>query len=75
MAIERQVEKLQTELDETEKELFEAEEETEQNTKLIVDSESMLRAMRIQREDLIEKRIESERDAGVSEHSINACEG
>ncbi len=73
MAIERQVEKLQTEIDETEKELFQAEEETEQNTKLIVDSESMLRAMRIQREDLIEKRIASERDAGVSEHSINAA--
>ena len=73
MAIERQVEKLQTEIDETEKELFQAEEETEQNTKLIVDSESMLRAMRVQREDLIEKRIASERDAGVSEHSINAA--
>ena len=73
MAIERQVEKLQTEIDETEKELFQAEEETEQNTKLIVDSESMLRAMRVQREDLIEKRIASERDAGISEHSINAA--
>jgi len=73
MAIERQVEKLQGELDETEKELFEAEEETEQNTKLIVDSESMLRTMRTQREDLIEKRIESERAVGVSEHSINAA--
>ena len=66
MAIERQVEKLQGELDETEKELFEAEEEMEQNTKLIVDSESILRNLRTQRED----RIEMERVVGVSEHGI-----
>lgn len=71
MAVEHQVEKLQSELEETEKELFDAEEEMEQNTKLIVDGEQMLREMRIQREDLIEKRIESERVVGVSEHGIN----
>ncbi len=71
MAVEHQVEKLQSELEETEKELFDAEEEMEQNTKLIVDGEQMLREMRTQREDLIEKRIESERVVGVSEHGIN----
>ena len=72
MSVEQQVEKLSTELEETEKELFDAEEEMEQNTKLIVDSEQMLRSLRTQREDLIEKRIESERVVGVSEYSINA---
>jgi chromosome segregation ATPase len=71
MAIERQVEKVQTDLDETEKELFQAEVEMEQNTKLIVDSEVMLRNMRTHRDDLIEKRIESERVVGISEYSIN----
>jgi chromosome segregation ATPase len=70
-AVEQQVEKLEKDLDDTAKELFQAEEEMEQNTKLIVDSESMLRNMRIQRDDLIEKRIESERTVGVSEYSIN----
>jgi chromosome segregation ATPase len=70
-AVEQQVEKLQKDIDDTAKELFQAEEEMEQNTKLIVDSESMLRNMRIQRDDLIEKRIESERTVGVSEYSIN----
>ena len=71
MAVEHQVEKLQSELEETEKELFDAEEEMEQNTKLIVDSEQMLRTMRTQREDLIEKRIDSERVVGISENGIN----
>jgi chromosome segregation ATPase len=72
MSVEQQVEKLSTELQETEKELFDAETEMEQNTKLIVDSEQMLHNLRTQREDLIEKRIESERVVGVSEYSINA---
>lgn len=71
MAVEHQVEKFQSELEETEKELFDAEEEMEQNTKLIVDSEQMLRTMRTQREDLIEKRIDSERVVGISENGIN----
>lgn len=73
MAVERQVEKLQEQFQETEKELFDAEEEMEQNTKLIVDSESNLRNMRTEREDLIEKRIELERLVGVSEYSINSA--
>jgi chromosome segregation ATPase len=75
MAIEQQMEKLETELADTEKELMDAEEEMEQNTKLIVDSEQMLQTLRIQREDLIEKRIESERTVGVSEYSINDAKG
>ncbi|MCW4011774.1 MAG: hypothetical protein NWF07_02150, partial [Candidatus Bathyarchaeota archaeon] len=73
MAVEHQVEKLQEQLQETEKELFDAEEEMEQNTKLIVDSETSLRNMRTEREDLIEKRIELERIVGVSEYSINSA--
>jgi len=72
MSVEQQVEKLSTELQETEKELFDAETEMEQNTKIIVDSEQMLQNLRTQREDLIEQRIESERVVGVSEYSINA---
>jgi chromosome segregation ATPase len=73
MSIEQQVEKLQQELAETVRELEEAEYEMEQNTKLIVDSESLLKSLRTQREDLIEKRIDSERMIGVSEYSINAA--
>ncbi len=73
MTAEHQVEKLQTQLQETEKELFDAEEEMEQNTKLIVDSENSLRNLRTEREDLIEKRIEHERTVGVSEYSINSA--
>ncbi len=72
MSVEQQVEKLSTELEEAEKELFDAEEEMEQNTKIIVDSEQMLQNLRTHREDLIEKRIDSERVVGVSEYSINA---
>ena len=71
MTIEHQVEKLETELSDTEKELMDAEEEMGHNTKLIIDSESILQSLRTQREDLIEKRIESERIVGVSEYSIN----
>jgi chromosome segregation ATPase len=70
MSLEDQVRKLQSELSETELDLADAEEEMEQNTKLIVDSESLLKTLRIQREDLIEKRIDSERTIGVSEHGI-----
>lgn len=71
MSIEHQVENLEEELGDTEKELMSAEEEMQQNTKLIVDGEQMLHSLRTQREDLIEKRIESERTVGVSEYSIN----
>ena len=71
MTIEHQVEKLETELSDTEKEFMDAEEEMGHNTKLIIDSESILQSLRTQREDLIEKRIESERIVGVSEYSIN----
>jgi len=73
MSIEQQVEKLQQELAETVKELEEAEYEMDQNTKLIIDSETLLKSLRTQREDLIEKRIDSERTIGVSEYGINAA--
>ena len=73
MMFEEQLAKLQGQLDDTEKALATAEEETAQNTKNIVDSESSLREMRSYRNDLIEKRITSERAIGVSEYSINAA--
>ncbi len=73
MMFEEQLGKLQGQLDDTEKELATAEAEMEQNTKNIVDSESSLREMRAYRNDLIEKRISSERAIGVNEYSINAA--
>jgi len=71
MVLERQVEKLLEELGKTEKELFHAGEELAHNTKLITDSETSLRSLRGQMDDLIEKRIEIERLVGVSEHGIS----
>ncbi|MBN2335447.1 AAA family ATPase [Candidatus Bathyarchaeota archaeon] len=73
LSLEGAVENLQGELGDTEKELSQAEEEMERNTNRIVDAESMLGAMRQQRSDIIEKRIDSERLVGVSEHSINSA--
>ena len=71
--LEAQVEKLMDQLNDTEKDLAEAEAEMARNTKSIVDSETSLREMRVHRNDLIEKRIESERAIGVSEYSINVA--
>jgi len=72
LTLEAAVQRLQDELAETERDLSSAEEEMERNTQRIVDAESMLGVMRRQWDDLIEKRIESERLVGVSEHGINA---
>ena len=72
LALEAVVQRLQDELAENERNLSSAEEEMERNTQRIVDAESMLGVMRKQWDDLIEKRIESERLVGVSEHGINA---
>ena len=72
LTLEAVVQRLQDELAETERDLSSAEEEMERNTRRIVDAESMLGVMRKQWDDLIEKRIESERLVGVSEHGINA---
>ena len=69
--LEAQAEKLMDQFNDTERDLAEAEAEMARNTKSIVDSETSLREMRTQRNDLIEKRIESERAIGVSEYSIN----
>jgi len=71
--LEAQVEKLMDQLGDTEKDLTEAEAEMSRNTQSIVDSESSLREMRAHRNDLIEKRIASEREIGVTEYSINAA--
>jgi chromosome segregation ATPase len=73
MALEGQLDKQQGQLDDTEKELASAEAEMDRNTKNIVDSEKTLREMRAYLNDLIEKRIGSERAIGVSEYSINVA--
>ena len=72
LALEAVVQRLQDELAENERNLSSAEEEMERNTQRIVDAEHGLGVMRSQWDDLIEKRIESERLVGVSEHGINA---
>lgn len=71
MSLEEDVTKLVRELQEAEHDLFKAQEEMEQNTKLVVDSEDSLRKLRVLVNDLIEKRIDFERRAGISEHTIN----
>ncbi len=71
--LEAQAEKLMDQLKEAERDMSEAEAEMDSNTKSIVDSEASLREMRALRNDIIEKRIESERAIGVSEYSINAA--
>jgi len=72
LTLEAVVQRLQDELAETERDFSSAEEEMERNTQRVVDAESMLGVMRSQWNTLIEKRIESERLVGVSEHGINA---
>jgi len=72
MGLEEVVRRLQGELEETEREQARAEEEMELNTKRVVETEESLRAMRLQWSDLIEKRIDSERTVGVSEHTITS---
>jgi chromosome segregation ATPase len=72
LTLEAAVQRLQDELSDTERDLSSAEEDMERNTQRIVDAESMLGIMRSQWNDLIEKRIDSERLVGVSEHGINA---
>ncbi len=72
LTLEAAVQRLQDELAETERDLSSAEEEMERNTQRIVDAEHGLGVMRKHWDDLIEKRIESERLVGVSEHGINA---
>ena len=71
--LEAQAEKLMDQLKEAERDMSEAEAEMDSNTKSIVDSEASLREMRALRNDIIEKRIESERSIGVSEYSINVA--
>ena len=69
--LEAQAEKLMGQLKDAERDMSEAEAEMDSNTKSIVDSEASLREMRALRNDIIEKRIESERAIGVSEYSIH----
>lgn len=73
VTLEGQVEKLMSQFNDTENDLASAEAEMARNTQNIVDSEKSLREMRAHRNDIIEKRIASERAIGVNEYSINAA--
>ncbi len=73
VTLEAQVEKLMGQFNDTENDLASAEAEMARNTQNIVDSEASLREMRAHRNDIIEKRIASERAIGVNEYSINAA--
>lgn len=75
MSLESSVEKLQRELDEADKDLFDADAEMELNTKNVVDAEAAVRRHRSEWNILIEDRISTERTVGISEHSINATKG
>ncbi len=73
VTLEAQVEKLMGQFNDTENDLASAEAEMARNTQNIVDSEKSRREMRVHRNDIIEKRISSERAIGVNEYSINAA--
>ncbi len=73
VTLEAQVEKLMGQFNDTENDLASAEAEMARNTQNIVDSEKSLREMRAHRNDIIEKRIASERAIGVNEYSITSA--
>jgi chromosome segregation ATPase len=72
MALEEILSGHQRERDETNRQLVAAEEEMEQNTKRVLDAEETLRSLKAGWNDIIEKRIDSERIVGISEHGIRS---
>lgn len=72
LGLEMTLERIQQELDQVDKDLFNAEKEMENYTKRVIDSEDNLRKLRVNWNALIEKRIDFERLVGISEMGIKA---
>jgi len=72
MALEKALQGLAQALDEADAELYQAEEEMQRFSKVVVDSEESLAKLRGDYSRLIELRIEHERALGICEYSIGA---
>jgi len=70
LQLEGRVKELEQELDQADSELFQAEEEMNRFAKAVVDSEENLRSLRGQWGAIIERRVDAERNLGVSEYGI-----
>ncbi len=70
LQLENQVKGLELELDESDSDLFKAEEEMNRYAKAVVDSEQNLAKLRGEWMEIIERRVESERSLSVLEYSI-----
>jgi chromosome segregation ATPase len=69
-ALEKSLGKLEQELDRTDAELYEAEAEMERNGKLVVDTKRQLDDYQAEYGELLEKRVELERLAGICTYTI-----
>jgi chromosome segregation ATPase len=72
MALEKALQGLAQALDDADAELYQAEEEMQRFSKVVVDSEESLAKLRGDYSRLIESRIEHERALGICEYSIGA---
>ncbi|MBN1683480.1 AAA family ATPase [Candidatus Bathyarchaeota archaeon] len=73
LSLEKLVKDLEVELDRADSELYKAEEEMNQYAKAVIESENKIKLLRTEWLDIIEQRIESERNLGVSEYSISTA--
>jgi chromosome segregation ATPase len=73
LQIESHVKELEQELDQADADLYNAEEEMNRFSKAVVDSDEALKQLRGQWMEFIERRVEAEKDLGISEFSINSA--
>jgi exonuclease SbcC len=71
LQLETNIKELEQELDQADSDLYNAEEEMNHFSKAVVESDQMLKQLRGQWMEFIERRVEAERTLGVSEYSIN----
>jgi chromosome segregation ATPase len=72
LQLEGNVKELEQELDQADADLYSAEEEMNRFSKAVVDSDEMLKQLRGQWMEFIERRVEAEKGLGISEFSINS---
>jgi len=71
LQLETNVKELEQELDQADSDLYNAEDEMNHFSKTVVESDQVLKQLRGQWMELIERRVEAERTLGVSEYSIS----
>ncbi len=72
LQLEGNVKELEQELDQADADLYSAEEEMNRFGKAVVDSDEVMKQLRGQWMEFIERRVEAERALGISEFSINS---